>query len=131
MTTQDVLKNVGRRHRVLVENPHPQSYAARVLLRTMLSMETRAEWLEFRKSFLAKEKEEKGDLVCAFCGATNLKEEVEFPHTKSRLRELATLDHVNPRCNGGSEYDPKNLVVACHPCNHKKGSSTHLAHLGL
>jgi 5-methylcytosine-specific restriction endonuclease McrA len=47
---------------------------------------------------------------CQYCGK-------EFPH-----KEL-TLDHVMPLSRGGPK-SWKNLVSACHKCNHKKGSRT-------
>ena len=34
----------------------------------------------------------------------------------------ATVDHVVARANGGSEYDPANLVACCRRCNSVKGS---------
>ena len=33
----------------------------------------------------------------------------------------ATVDHVVARANGGSEYDPANLVACCRRCNSRKG----------
>lgn len=47
---------------------------------------------------------------CQYCGDT-------FPH-----KEL-TLDHVLPVSRGGPK-SWRNLVAACHKCNHKKGNRT-------
>jgi len=44
---------------------------------------------------------------CRYCGAA----------------EHLTVDHVVPRCQGGSD-DPDNLVVACRSCNSRKGGRT-------
>lgn len=34
----------------------------------------------------------------------------------------ATLDHVNPKANGGLLSDATNLVTACPMCNNRKGT---------
>lgn len=48
--------------------------------------------------------------TCQYCG-------VKFPASE------LTLDHVVPRCQGGtSKWE--NLVVACGPCNHRKNDRT-------
>jgi 5-methylcytosine-specific restriction endonuclease McrA len=47
---------------------------------------------------------------CQYCG-----------HTGS-TREL-NVDHVMPRSRGGRD-SWENLVIACHPCNRKKGRHT-------
>lgn len=44
---------------------------------------------------------------CQYCGAT----------------KHLTIDHVNPRALGGGDTW-SNMVVACYPCNSKKGSKT-------
>lgn len=36
---------------------------------------------------------------------------------------FATLDHVNPRANGGTRCE-ENIVLACRRCNEMKGSKT-------
>lgn len=33
----------------------------------------------------------------------------------------ATIEHIQPRCNGGAQADPRNLALACKPCNNRKG----------
>jgi 5-methylcytosine-specific restriction endonuclease McrA len=50
---------------------------------------------------------------CQYCGST---------------RNL-TIDHVVPRCRGGDD-SWENLVVACSPCNTRKGNSF-LEHIGM
>lgn len=50
------------------------------------------------------------EFICQYCAK-------EFSH-----REL-TLDHVMPVSRGGPK-SWKNLVAACHKCNHKKGNRT-------
>lgn len=56
--------------------------------------------------------------VCQYCGKT---------FTRAEL----TLDHVVPRCRGGRDTW-ENLVLACVPCNLKKGGcSPEEAHMSL
>lgn len=50
------------------------------------------------------------NFMCQYCGVR--------PHA----REL-TMDHVMPRAKGGATRWG-NVVAACRPCNHKKGSRT-------
>jgi hypothetical protein len=107
-----------KRNRIYVAEPHPASLAALILLNTQLSREMLDEWFSFRDRFLAKFPV----LVCHYCGKTPLTTEVDDPSDKRKLHWLATLDHVNPRDNGGGEYDEDNLVIACFPCNNKKGN---------
>jgi len=33
----------------------------------------------------------------------------------------ATIEHINPQCNGGDKFDPHNLALACVRCNNEKG----------
>ncbi len=33
----------------------------------------------------------------------------------------ATVEHINPLCNGGESVDPKNIALACSRCNNEKG----------
>lgn len=33
----------------------------------------------------------------------------------------ATVEHINPLCNGGESIDPRNLALACKGCNNEKG----------
>lgn len=111
------------RQLVYVDDPHPTSRAASVLLRRQLQVQSKPswlEWLEFRDAHLAEVKTEKGDLVCHYCGQPGLQESVGESPTKEDMRILATLDHVQALANGGAEYDKKNLVVACYPCNQLK-----------
>ncbi|HEY9614964.1 RNA-guided endonuclease IscB, partial [Allocoleopsis sp.] len=48
---------------------------------------------------------EKWQRKCAYCGATEIRLEIE---------------HIHPRCKGGSNRIT-NLTLACHKCNQKKG----------
>ena len=75
-------------------------------------------WLAFRYGLLTKWEHERGSLKCEYCGADNLHKVTEGVARNMR----ATLDHVIPRSRGGAEYDVDNLVVACEPCNAKKGN---------
>ena len=33
----------------------------------------------------------------------------------------ATIEHIDPQCNGGDKYDARNLALACARCNNEKG----------
>lgn len=33
----------------------------------------------------------------------------------------ATVEHIQPLCNGGNPTDPRNLALACKRCNNEKG----------
>lgn len=108
------------KHRIYPKDPHPRSWAGAILLRRSYGLSTTGateHWLRFRKRFLRKSKR-----VCAYCGKRRLKHTVR-EHTKEAYRELATIDHVIPLSKGGPRYKEENLVVACWPCNQKKGSS--------
>jgi 5-methylcytosine-specific restriction endonuclease McrA len=41
----------------------------------------------------------------------------------------ATLEHIDPLCNGGESTDPRNLALACEKCNNEKGVR-HDRHVG-
>ncbi len=105
-----------KRHNVLVHEPHDKSRASLVMLTHFYRTFEVEKWLKFRLEFLEEQLNLFGDLVCHYCGKKNLLVEDQ----SRRRRRLATLDHVNPRANGGAEYDKDNLVVACAPCNEKK-----------
>jgi 5-methylcytosine-specific restriction endonuclease McrA len=53
---------------------------------------------------------------CTYCGVT------VRPRAKGlhRAPDLATLDHLTPRSQGGRTL-PDNLVLACHACNNARG----------
>lgn len=104
-----------KRNRVWVKEPHVQSLAALVLLEKDLADSEVSEWLEFRLKFLNSH-----ELICHYCGRDNLKLEVDVTK-RAELKELATIDHVVPISKGGAIYDEDNCVVACFPCNQKKG----------
>jgi 5-methylcytosine-specific restriction endonuclease McrA len=106
---------------VKVKEPHPHSQAAAVMLRRMFRTHEISVWLKFRETFLAHHKAKNGTLRCHYCGKEGLVEDVPMNASKAGLSHLATIDHVVPRSKGGSEFDENNLVVACFPCNHRKG----------
>lgn len=45
------------------------------------------------------------------------------PKDKDLGKPLATLEHVIPRCNGGTNA-MTNLAIACAPCNVKAGNKS-------
>jgi 5-methylcytosine-specific restriction endonuclease McrA len=109
------------KHFVKVPEPHRTSQAAAVMLRRVLRTQEIAAWLGFRDRFLARQKAKDGVLRCHYCGKAPLVEEVPIRASKAQLRLLATLDHVFPLSKGGEVFDEANLVVACFPCNQRKG----------
>ena len=109
------------RHLVKVKEPHPHSQAAAVMLRRVLRTHEVNAWLKFREDFLTHHKAKDGTLKCHYCGKTDLVMDVPMDASKGQLSHLATIDHVVPRSKGGAEKDRQNLVVACFPCNQRKG----------
>lgn len=105
---------------MLVEEPALESRAAlhllhKRLLRTSVYHGYKG-WLRFRLETLETWQKERGELRCVYCGLGPLVIE-----TDNRDPFCATLDHVVPRAKGGAKFDLNNLVVACSPCNGKKG----------
>ena len=83
-------------HRTLY--PSPDYYLHNLI--AMTSSEAKRLW---RRSI-----KEHFDCTCVYCGETY------------DINEL-TLDHVHPRCKGGSDSNI-NLVAACKKCNQEKGT---------
>jgi len=73
--------------------------------------------VQVNEAFLSQQRTEKGALHCHFC-----RKEVVIHHWSANYNgpDLATVDHVIPLSRGGSDH-PSNMVVACRPCNLKKG----------
>jgi len=103
-------------HLVLVNDPHPQSLAALVLLTKKLAPKSPDYriWLKYRKKILKERRKVTKNLKCHYCGKKNLK-----IHSHSK-KNIATLDHVKPISKGGARFSSDNLVVACHSCNSRK-----------
>lgn len=78
--------------------------------------------LQFNTEYVIAEKERCGSLTCVFCGQPNLVI-YNWADKNKKLYNMATVDHFNPKSNGGKPYDKDNLVVACHRCNRNKGSN--------
>lgn len=64
-----------------------------------------------------------GDRWCAYCGA-----EVTLRMPLPEGMRQATLDHIRPRCDGGS-HSFANSAVACLECNNAKGNDSLLLFL--
>lgn len=115
----------NRHKEVLTYKPHEtQSRAALLALKEQYMVDPEVDtalphevWLDFRMKLLTRWEDERGSLKCHYCGRDNLCKVTEYVQPKYQ----ATLDHVQPRAKGGAEYDEDNLVVACAPCNWKKG----------
>lgn len=76
-------------------------------------MSYNATWERFRKSRQGKATRKaiyaRDNYKCVYCGV-----KVEAGYN-------ATLDHVNPKCNGQAITQPTNLVTCCITCNSRKG----------
>lgn len=117
-----------------VEDPHPHSLAAGLLLKNFLRLQdvdylesTRSldTWLEFREIFLKKILERDGDLVCKYCGKVHLEIGGRTPEdlkANNKNPNLATIDHIKALSQEGERYNEENLTVACKKCNRDKGS---------
>ena len=100
-----------RRNNLLVEDPHLKSLAALILLVGEYRQCEAKQWMEFKEGFLKGK-----DLICYYCGREDL---ILYKEGES-LRKIVTLDHVIALANGGAEYDPDNVVIACSKCNRNK-----------
>ena len=86
------------------------------------------EWLKFRHNYLNKKKKFNGGiLTCAYCGKTHLDIGEPGNSFESKVanrinRNLATIDHITAKSNGGGKYNEKNMLVSCAPCNVRKRS---------
>lgn len=111
------------RPNILVISPPVTALAARELLRRQLAKEELENWVEFREQLLRENQQRNdGKLVCYYCGRDDLVSEVEDMSSAARRAILATIDHKVPLSKGGKQFDPDNCVVACCPCNEKKGN---------
>lgn len=112
-------------HRVLVDDPHPQSYAAQIKLRVQLVKEAMKagdefdyfRWVSIRAKWLGSQRKQHGTLKCFYCLRDNLKIETEDKPS------LATIDHFIPISKGGKMQDENNFRVACHTCNQAKADT--------
>ena len=83
----------------------------------------RVRWAQLQRNdaFLREQIRLRGNyaLCCHYCNKM-----VNVYHWSSNYNgdDLATIDHVLPLSQGGAD-DPSNMVVACRPCNLKKGAS--------
>jgi hypothetical protein len=112
-----------KRHKVYVENPHPQSYAAYIKYKKFLFSKTedfkiKFKKLAFRDKVFRKLQEYLPEFHCEYCGASKLD-----PFVKNR-NKLATLDHIHPISKDGEIFNLENLTVACYKCNCSKGSKS-------
>ena len=107
------MKRSTRHHLVLVPEPHLQSLAALALLTRKYDMQVMIDRAKFRYKFLKKFK----TLTCIHCGKTDLRRKT----TDQTI--LATVDHIVPLSQGGSETDEANCLVSCWRCNHVRADS--------
>ena len=57
---------------------------------------------------------------CVYCGRTPIYP-AYLSYAGNHHKEMATIDHVIPKCKGGTD-DLDNLVLACWACNVRKGT---------
>jgi 5-methylcytosine-specific restriction endonuclease McrA len=105
------LNKRSKKDNIQVRTPHIKSRAAYIMLRNQLGFQTIDQWLQFRDTYLNQFE----TLTCTYCHKTNLEKDTDD------LSNLATVDHIKPLAAGGKRYDYKNLTVACHKCNNRKG----------
>lgn len=104
---------------VFTNNPHPQSSAHLVLLnRSYRALDPETHWqsrLKWRDSVIQELLDKGVPLTCCYCGKENL-----MPFSTDQYKDGSTLDHVVPRCKGGTNMF-NNLVISCRRCNGNKG----------
>jgi hypothetical protein len=113
------------------ENPQPHPLAAGLLLKNDLMYQDEdfiedslQAWLDFRDVYLKRILAKEGDLVCAYCSKPHLEiggKEPKDLAINNTNPNLATIDHILAKANGGAKYDESNLCVACKKCNTSKG----------
>ena len=114
------------KHNIIGE-PHPNSLAGYILMKEMLRSRDNSRrripqemriWLTFRNKFLRRVRKKEGDLVCFFCGKTNL--HANHNSYNATKGHKATIDHYQPLSKGGLKFTESNLKVCCDTCNGKK-----------
>jgi 5-methylcytosine-specific restriction endonuclease McrA len=108
---------------VCITEPHPQSRAALILLHRYYVDELNAKrywqiWLDKRNEIVSKLIAAKIPMVCTYCGKSDLIPFGDISYSK----KIVTIDHIKPRCLGGSN-ELSNIALSCHKCNSRKGSS--------
>ena len=83
---------------------------------------TRERWAQMQRNgvFLSQQRaQKKGALNCHYC-----RKGVQIFHWSENYNgpDVAAVDHVVPLSRGGADH-ASNMVVACRPCNMRKGSS--------
>ena len=106
--------SMGLRHIVIHQPDDAKAYAGLVLLNEYFSSLERKEWSAFRRSVINKELLATGKLTCKYCGRDDL--------TVSGSN-IATLDHITPRCEGGKDID-ENVIISCCGCNKHKSNAS-------
>jgi hypothetical protein len=118
---------------VVPDNPISGTMADLVLLKLHYGLDAlrikkakkKEHWRQYawNMRYLRKRLKEDKELVCVYCGKKPLHLiPADKKKTKKDLHSLATVDHIVARSNGGDPYDERNVCVACHPCNNRKGS---------
>jgi len=103
------------KHNIFISTLQASDYANLVLLNRCYSAQERRRWSKSRHSFLQEELKKHGKLVCAYCGRDDLK--------INDKKFTVTVDHIQAKSTGGSEFNHDNFAVSCSACNRKKGST--------
>jgi 5-methylcytosine-specific restriction endonuclease McrA len=106
------------KHTIHFKDIPANCYAAAVLLHQVYTVLERKAWNKARRSFLDVEFKKHGTLTCHYCHRTDLKKKDKQSHN------VATVDHVIAKSNGGNELSHANFVVACNTCNRKKSNQS-------
>lgn len=111
-------KKIVKFVRVFVEDPHPSSGAAAVLLRRQLKDQDSSlnwrNWCKYRDEVVRSVIAAKIDLTCEYCGRANL-----IPFVDKACENMLTLDHFVPHSRSRNNQI-SNLVLSCRKCNSTK-----------
>lgn len=112
------------KHYVYLQEPHPQSYAALILItRQYIRLDPEANpeinWQIYkwrRKQVLKEHFAKYGKYICTYCKRDDLTEDIK----QSNVRRV-TIDHIIPIGRGGRLTAKNNMTICCSACNNKKG----------
>lgn len=126
------MQSIADRKSVCIKEPHIQSMAARIMLRSYYKELCVKQWVKFRRNYIRKQKELNHGLFCHYCGKQLIESGVNPEQLTQQENELvATVDHIIPLGLGGAERDENNLCVSCRACNNEKDALINYVKSGL